>query len=598
MKDLRSESTIQEALLSEPSLPAAIDHLLSCELVRQVEIEGDGSGESSIRSDEEDWKPHISKRKDKSRNGKLQESPSPIALTNDGFSKTARKAKNVPTPLVDTLQRRNISSASSSRSTSNSRAVSRTTIPSGPSSNAWGTVASLSSYLADLLNQPQNHFSSFLHAPQYHSASSAIYASLESLSRRDEIDEIGQSILQEMYADLLENDATAWRDLQLCVKVSGDVATVMDLMDFLEEISHWPGQTDDWVTPSSTGLSSPIILSAPTSAPMSRSSSLDQPALPVPAYPSSRMTTRPESKSAGIVPKGKRPVPGSTPGLGAVTNPTATDSFGLPSSFAPLYGLNEDFGSRKLNGKQVHPQNWRPVEHARKRGRGRQLHPLARNIPSYARGQTPQDPTPGSLYRSTAATEAMDMVVERYYAKAAAERAKREEAIRAAATHFTRGQLPGGKAVNASVAGHYAAEARQAADKAREWEVKAARVIVTAQLDRSAAPKHVLPSLPLPLQSTDGPTAGASARSGPTIDLHHLTVDEATTVALEMVERWYEREKSTGDRGLVIVTGVGRHSKGHVGVLGPAVAKALEQSGWKVDRGEAGRGYLVVKGKS
>lgn len=101
-------------------------------------------------------------------------------------------------------------------------------------------------------------------------------------------------------------------------------------------------------------------------------------------------------------------------------------------------------------------------------------------------------------------------------------------------------------------------------------------------------------------------------KSGHTIDLHHLTIHEATTVALESTARWYDRQKVTyydgakSDTGakmrtfvpprpLVVVVGVGRHSAGNVGVIGPAVATALEGGGWRVDR--SGRGYLVVRGK-
>jgi hypothetical protein len=48
--------------------------------------------------------------------------------------------------------------------------------------------------------------------------------------------------------------------------------------------------------------------------------------------------------------------------------------------------------------------------------------------------------------------------------------------------------------------------------------------------------------------------------------------------------------------GLTVITGVGRHSAGQKGVLGPAVQAALDQAGWRVDR-DTGRGYVVVKGR-
>jgi len=166
--------------------------------------------------------------------------------------------------------------------------------------------------------------------------------------------------------------------------------------------------------------------------------------------------------------------------------------------------------------------------------------------------------------------------------RAAAEREKRESSIRLAGQHF---RLAGGKSNAGSVAGTYALRARESADNAREWELKAARLMIQNQL----------------------------ARSGHTIDLHHLTVNEAKTVALEAVEKWWEGQKASfggfaagatekqrtplPSSGMTIVTGVGKHSAGKTGVLGPAVANALEESGWRVQRGENGRGYLVVKGR-
>lgn len=105
-------------------------------------------------------------------------------------------------------------------------------------------------------------------------------------------------------------------------------------------------------------------------------------------------------------------------------------------------------------------------------------------------------------------------------------------------------------------------------------------------------------------------------KNGHTIDLHHLTVHEAKTVVLEAVEKWYDGQQKAGFggvpasagamqkaktftpvRGMTVVTGVGRHSAGQTGVLGPAVANVLEENGWRVERGESGRGYLVVKGR-
>ncbi|KAL8697323.1 MAG: hypothetical protein Q9224_002378, partial [Gallowayella concinna] len=67
------------------------------------------------------------------------------------------------------------------------------------------------------------------------------------------------------------------------------------------------------------------------------------------------------------------------------------------------------------------------------------------------------------------------------------------------------------------------------------------------------------------------------------IDLHGVTVKDAVRIAQERVETWWEAEgqewaragKVMGGRGLSIVTGVGRHSEGGKGKLGPAVGAML-----------------------
>jgi len=48
-------------------------------------------------------------------------------------------------------------------------------------------------------------------------------------------------------------------------------------------------------------------------------------------------------------------------------------------------------------------------------------------------------------------------------------------------------------------------------------------------------------------------------------------------------------------RGLRIVTGVGRHSEGGRGKLGPAVARMLVSEGWRV---EVGEGIVEVLGRA
>jgi hypothetical protein len=86
------------------------------------------------------------------------------------------------------------------------------------------------------------------------------------------------------------------------------------------------------------------------------------------------------------------------------------------------------------------------------------------------------------------------------------------------------------------------------------------------------------------------------------IDFHGVRVQDAVRMAKERVELWWEsqgrewaREGKVMDGGLKIVTGVGRHSEGGKGRLGPAVGSMLLKEGWKVEFGE---GFLLVLGRA
>lgn len=87
------------------------------------------------------------------------------------------------------------------------------------------------------------------------------------------------------------------------------------------------------------------------------------------------------------------------------------------------------------------------------------------------------------------------------------------------------------------------------------------------------------------------------------VDLHGVTVKDAVRIAQDRVENWWEAEgrewsragKVMGGKGLRVVTGVGRHSEGGRGVLGPAVGAMLVREGWKI---EIGQGVINITGKA
>ncbi|KAI9835937.1 MAG: hypothetical protein M1819_001835 [Sarea resinae] len=92
----------------------------------------------------------------------------------------------------------------------------------------------------------------------------------------------------------------------------------------------------------------------------------------------------------------------------------------------------------------------------------------------------------------------------------------------------------------------------------------------------------------------------SSQSSGTELDLHGVSVKDAVRIAREKVTSWWVGlgDGRIGGRagigtGYRIVTGVGRHSEGGKGRIGPAVASMLVKEGWKI---EVGEGVVVVTG--
>lgn len=94
-----------------------------------------------------------------------------------------------------------------------------------------------------------------------------------------------------------------------------------------------------------------------------------------------------------------------------------------------------------------------------------------------------------------------------------------------------------------------------------------------------------------------------SQSSATQLDLHGVDVLNAVRIASEKVEEWWEGLGESRVNGRVgaddrqvgyrIVVGLGRHSEGGKGKLGPAVSKRLREEGWKV---EVVGAVIVVKG--
>ncbi|WVQ96435.1 hypothetical protein IAU59_003540 [Kwoniella sp. CBS 9459] len=675
-----AEEDLQSALGSSPSLQDTIDHLLSFELIRDVEAQGHWPGEES-GTDKETWEETDAKSQTRSRSRtkaktKSKKKSSPVSQASSrvpsisttpvipssprlensvllssssahsrastaGSTSSKKKTKKDKTiiPLVDTMQRRATPIQSRSASASASRGRSVSPPRAGPSDNVWSNISSVSSFLADLLPYPATYFLKYLHAPEYHSAYSAVQASLAALpSNATANDGPSRKVLEDMYEVSLSDSKIGKRqirsDLEVCFHAAGeDVATVMDLMDLLNDISEWPGDDDLFEPRPEFNINKqPKIISAAThqmttqpviaidmartasnASTASNGSSVLAPTTTTLVQPNGTTSititngnalpgkmTKPQSKtktkkaepevvlSGGAIREAKlREVPGSKPSLAINSNLPALNPLEITS---PLIPSSPKLKSSRLGSQaQVHPQNWRTVSHARK-----------------AR------PTTGSA--PSARPTVRKLTVEECQARAALERARRETAIRAAGSHFkysTTG-LPGGnRTVKATISGHYAAQAKEAADRAREWDLRAARLVVESHLGTS------LRSSGSGVGSSTGSTpytnGGSKARNdvgvrsggNKTIDLHHMTVNEAITIVAEIIEPWWtaekearaERWKAREEGKLVIITGVGRHSVGNKGVLGPAVSGFLDKDGWRIERGDSERGFLVVWGR-
>lgn len=124
------------------------------------------------------------------------------------------------------------------------------------------------------------------------------------------------------------------------------------------------------------------------------------------------------------------------------------------------------------------------------------------------------------------------------------------------------------------VASYYSQVSRDLSDRAKSMESAAADALVASQSSRTQ------------------------------MDLHGVNVKDAVRISREGVTEWWVRECEErarlgrqgigGDRGgFRIVTGVGRHSEGGKGKLGPAVGAMLIREGWRV---EVGGGVIVVRG--
>lgn len=132
----------------------------------------------------------------------------------------------------------------------------------------------------------------------------------------------------------------------------------------------------------------------------------------------------------------------------------------------------------------------------------------------------------------------------------------------------------------------YAEEARRLDAKARGFALQASQATVRARMLSNRRTNDQ--SLPLQNHGNDG---------GDLVDLHGLTVHDSLTITRQALDAWWPKNiSSSRSSPLHIVTGVGRHSKGQVALIRPAILAMLQREQWNMR--EPQQGHILVLGKS
>jgi len=221
----------------------------------------------------------------------------------------------------------------------------------------------------------------------------------------------------------------------------------------------------------------------------------------------------------------------------------------LPPAAPPPSHEHPPSASPTRSGETTH-DGWTLV----KSKKSKDPHPHAAFIPAYSNGV---HRPPGKKRNGDAVQLAREL--NRHRREASDLRSLRAEAIREASRHWQAGNS---KNHGGEVAIFYAERAREIQEEQKKWALGLARLTVEEKR----------------FQSDERDT----------IDLHGLTVSEATVIVRETLG------ELSHARSLKVITGRGHHSAGQVGVLGPALRDMLLKEGYHVSQWDAG---LLVRGK-
>ncbi|KIO26627.1 hypothetical protein M407DRAFT_24071 [Tulasnella calospora MUT 4182] len=264
-----------------------------------------------------------------------------------------------------------------------------------------------------------------------------------------------------------------------------------------------------------------------------------------------------------------RSTPSSPISTQASSSNDLTRAIRIPLPLSPVASVRSPSFSSSTNwptprSPRSQTEDWTKVTRERKRNANNktfEVDPLAAFIPAYAgrpagwRSESGRAAWEPDLSDETSEKDCREMAA--YYRK------RREETVRQASRYWrgngggTRNGVNVGR--GGEVALYYAEEAREFERKSREWSMKAAKAMVNSRQ--------------------------AKSNDTNSIDLHGTNTQEALEIAREAVQDWWStygsEDGKVPSKYFSIITGQGNHSRGGVGVLGPAVKNFLDGEGWR-----------------
>ncbi|EJD07598.1 uncharacterized protein FOMMEDRAFT_143938 [Fomitiporia mediterranea MF3/22] len=511
--------------VSDADMEQIVEELLSKEFIRELE-EG-GLDDEALDEELEKWTVVSKKPKGAARSTTVNKK---------------RKPRRKTIAINDVRQKQHARPESQFRSTS----------------DPWNQLASMSSYLETLLLHPASFFQSYFHKPEYPSPCIALRAALDAIAH--------QSTTKTSSADVEQDRTTA----------------LFNLLELVRDHPDFDFDNLDSETRAQLCSDAELSLSAASGSP--------DVAFDVLVLLHDLEVDNERMQEMGVYHSPASPLtntPVSSPGVNLQSCNSKAVAWTATSPASPLPSGSSVPISATLSSSNVSDQrpspapsesSWQVVTPARRKPPA--IHPLAAHIPAYnphnvprrkkARSihssltnpNSPTSPTSNTTKRWKPGPRSRgDATMGGYRSRIEACNARRDDALRTASRHWSRG---GARGHGGEVAFFYAQEAQRHQAEAQQLRLDALRELIDGRR----------------FASTDSDT----------IDVHYCTTNEALSIVREVLEEGWV----SSARPLHVVTGRGNHSTGGVAVLGPAVKKALEQDDWAVGKWDGG---ITVRGR-